>query len=129
MKQVKPYLIFPGNCREALLFYEECFGGEIVLMQTFADSRIEVPEDYKEKIFNSEFTADKISFMASNNLPNAETKIGNNFALFVSFQDAEGQKRSFNKLSEGGKVLFPIQNNFGMLVDKFGIQWMLESKP
>ncbi len=65
--------------------------------------------------------------MASDDLPNNEVTIGSNFALFVTFSDKTEQERVFNKLSEGGKVLFPIKNNFGMLIDKYRIQWMLAS--
>ena len=128
IKQVKPYLMFPGTCRQALEFYKNCFNGEIVLIQTFEESSIEVPEEFKNRIFNSEFRADNLCFMASDDLPGNEVKIGSNFALFVIFSDKIEKEKVFNKLSEGGKVLFPMEKNFGMLVDKFGIQWMLESQ-
>ena len=127
MKQVKPYLMFPGKCKEALTFYKECLNGEIAILQTYADSPIDVAEESKNRIFNSEFQADGINFMASDDLPNNKVTIGSNFALFVTFSDRAEHKRVFNKLSEGGKVLFPIENNFGMLIDKYRIQWMLAS--
>ena len=128
IKQVKPYLMFPGTCRQALEFYKNCFNGEIVMMQTFEESPVDVPEEFKNRIFNSEFRADNLCFMASDDLPGNEVKIGSNFALFVIFSDKIEKEKVFNKLSEGGKVLFPMEENFGMLVDKFGIQWMLESQ-
>lgn len=41
-----PYLFFPGNCREAFEFYEECLGGKIVAMMAHADAPPgEVPAD------------------------------------------------------------------------------------
>ena len=63
--------------------------------------------------------------MASDDLPNKQVSRGSNFALFVTFSEKEEQEEVFAKLSEGGKVLFPLKNGFGMLLDKFGIQWML----
>ncbi len=81
MKSLNPYVMFSGNCREALTFYKECLDGEIVSMQTFAESPIPVPDDAKDRIFNSEFRAG----------------------------DA-------------------LANGFGMLADKYGIQWMLARK-
>lgn len=120
--------MFPGTCKEALNFYKDCFGGEIVMMQTFADSPVEVAEELKQRIFNSEFRADNVHFMASDDLPNNKVSVGSNFALFVTFSDLAEEEKVFKKLSEGGKVLFPIgENSFGMLVDKYNIQWMMES--
>lgn len=127
MKRLKPYLIFSGHCREALEFYKECFDGEIVMVQTFADSPVDVPREHGQRIFNSEFRAGEIDFMASDDMPGREVTPGRNFALFVSFPEPEEQKRVFGELSQGGEVLFPIEKGFGMLVDRFGIQWMLES--
>ena len=126
--KLKPYLIFPGTCKEALNFYKDCFGGEIAMMQTFADSPVNVPAEFKQRIFNSEFRAGNVHFMASDDLPGNTVTVGSNFALFVTFSDRAEEEKVFNKLSEGGKVLFPIgENSFGMLVDKFNIQWMMET--
>ena len=125
MKKLNPYLMFSGNCKEALTFYKECLDGEIVSMQTFANSPIDVPDEYAQRIFNSEFRAEGVFFMASDDLPNKQVNKGSNFALFVIFSEKEEQEKVYTKLSEGGKALFPLENGFGMLVDKFGIQWML----
>lgn len=120
--------MFPeSNCREALEFYEKCFDGEIEMLQTFAESPVDVPEEYQHRIFNSRFRAGNVHFMASDDLPGNEVKIGSNFALLVTFSDKAEQKKVFDMLSEGGTVLFPAENDFGMLVDKYGIQWMLEN--
>jgi PhnB protein len=125
MKQLKPYLMFPGSCREALAFYKECLDGDITMIQTFGESPIEVSDEHKDRIFNSEFRADGIEFMASDDLPGNEVAVGSNFALFVTFSDKAEQKRAFDKLAEGGHVQFPLEHDFGMLMDKFRIQWML----
>jgi PhnB protein len=130
MKRLSPYLIFPGTCEDALGFYKECLQGEFTVMQTFADSPIDVPGEYKQKIMNSAFRAGDISFMASDCLPGDEVPIGRNFALLIHFSESEEQEKVFNKLLEGGKVIMPLEDSFGgarfgMLVDKYGIQWML----
>ena len=125
MKQVKPFVMFHGTCREALEFYSGCFGGEITMLKTFAESPIDVPDEHKDRIYNAAFQAEGIQFMASDDLPGNEVTVGSNFALFVTFSDLDEQKAVFEKLSDGGTVLFPLANNFGMLVDKYQIQWML----
>lgn len=128
MKKLNPYLMFSGNCKEALTFYKECLNGQIVTLQTFADSPIDVPDEYGQRVFNSEFRADGAFFMASDDLPDKPVTRGSNFALFVVFSEKEEQENVFAKLSEGGEVSFPLESGFGMLVDRFGIQWMLAGK-
>jgi PhnB protein len=128
LHQVTPYLIFPGTCREALAFYEHCFGGEVVKINTFAESSLDVPDWYGHRIFNSEFRSDHVRLMASDDMPGQEVTVGSNVALFVVFDDRAMLDAVFGKLSEGGNVLFPIDNGFGMLVDRYGIRWMLETR-
>ena len=125
MKQVMPYLMFSGNCREALMFYKDCLSGEIASIQTVGESPLDVPEEHHDRIFDSEFRADNVRFKASDDMPGYEVAAGSNFAMFVTFSDHAEQKRVFDKLAEGGQIQFPLENNFGMLVDKFQIQWMV----
>lgn len=125
MKQLNPYLIFQGNCKEALNFYQKCFNGKIELLQTFAQSPVDVPETVQHRIFNANFRAGELYFRASDSLPENDITVGNNFSLFVSFSDSEEQGRVLASLSAGGKVIMEMDNGFAMLVDKFGIQWML----
>lgn len=125
MKTVKPYLIFTGKCEEALNFYADCLSGEITMLQTFADAPFDVPDEVKGKVFNSMFQAGDICFMASDNMPPYKTTVGTNFAMFVTFSDEAEQESSYKKLSEGGNATMPLNGGFGMLTDRYGIQWML----
>ena len=125
MKKLNPYLIFDGNCREAMNFYKECLNGEINKMQTYSESPIQMPDEASERIFDSEMQAEDVIIKASDNMPNATTEVGKNFALFIAFSDGEEMKTVFGKLADGGNITFPLDENFGMLTDKFGIQWML----
>ena len=128
MNPLIPYLIFTGECREALQFYCEILGGEVTLMHSMADSPIPVPEAHGHLIFNAEMRAGDLVIKASDNLPGNETITGSNFSLFCNFSDAEKQVSVFNQLLDGGRVMFPLENGFGMLKDRYGIQWMLASE-
>lgn len=128
MKQLIPYLIFPGKCKEALNFYKECLNGEITLLQTFEESPIDVPSEHQWRIFNSKFEADGLTLMASDDLPSHQVSIGTNIALFVNFSDKQEQHTVFSKLSDSGTVLMPLEGSFGMLEDKFGVRWMIVSE-
>ncbi|MEM7588396.1 MAG: VOC family protein [Acidobacteriota bacterium] len=126
--KLNPYLMFPGTCREALTFYKELLNGEIVLIQTMEDAPFETPDEHKQRIFNAHFRAGDLFFMASDDQPDNPVVQGGNFAMFVTFSESAEQERVFAGLSEGGKVQFPLEHGFGMLTDKFGIQWMLASQ-
>ena len=126
MKTLTPYIMFPGTCKEAMTFYRDCLDGELVLLDTFGDSPIEVPAEFQSRIFNSILQAGDFRLMASDDLPTHATTRGSNFALFVNFSDNAERLTVFDKLAQGGQVTMPIQDGgLGMLVDQFGIQWML----
>ena len=130
MKQLGIYLTFSGNCKDALNFYKNCLNGEIVSMQSFGESPMKVDEKDKNLIMHSEFRSDEIKFMASDSMPGHDVKPGNNISLSVNLTDEKEQTEIFQKLSEGGKVTMPLEDTFwnarfGMLTDKYGINWML----
>lgn len=125
-REVSPYLMFAGNCRDAMTFYQKCLGGDIVEMKTFAESGLDVPEGKGDGIFNSVLKADGLILRASDRLPKSRVNPADNFAIFVRFSETLDLKRVFARLSTGGRVVFPLEDNFGMLRDRYGILWMLE---
>ncbi len=125
MATVIPYLVFPGQCKEAMQFYADCLNGEITTMQTFEESPIDVPSELGSRIFNSELKAGNLRLKASDDLPNHSVSMGTNISLYVTFPDKQTKVNVFKRLSEGGKVLFPLDDNFGMLKDKYNVQWMV----
>jgi PhnB protein len=125
MKTLRPYLIFPGTCREALEFYAACLAGDIIEIQTYADAPMDFPAESDGRIFNSILRAGQVELMASDCLPGQSLPAGANISMFVSFGDEKEQAGVFSALCEGGKVLMPLANGFGMVQDRFEIRWML----
>ena len=130
MKTLNAYLIFPGNCREAMNFYHECLGGEMVNMITFEGAPMEVEEKYKNNIMHAQLKSDAIDLMASDGKPGGTHISGNNISLSLNVTSEAEQDEIFEKLSKGGKIVMELEDTFwgarfGMITDKFGIQWML----
>lgn len=55
---------------------------------------------------------------------------GNNFSVSITPESKEEADKLFNGLSAQGQVTMPMENTFwgayfGMLTDKFGINWMV----
>ncbi|MFI5136087.1 MAG: VOC family protein [Chitinophagales bacterium] len=130
MKNLVVYLTFAGNCEEALNFYKNALGGEIIMKQTFGESPVPSEENWKNKIMHSQFKAEGIFFMASDNMDGKPVATGANISLSIDVSDENEQTKIFSALAEGGMVTMPLEDTFwgarfGMLRDKFGIVWML----
>lgn len=68
--------------------------------------------------------------MASDGRPGPPPDGEDDIALSLATSDAAEGERVFIALSDGGKVDQPLENavwggRFGMLTDKFGVQWMV----
>lgn len=129
---INPYLGFDKNCKEAMEFYQSVVGGELELMP-FSEAPTEVPEDRKDGIMHAILVFDGAIIMASDTTGEQPIVIGNNNSISVSAPSKEKGAEIFNGLSEGGQVLVPYEKmfwgaTFGMFVDKFGIQWMVNAE-
>lgn len=135
MKSINPYLNFKGNTEEAFNFYKEAFGGEFALMR-YKDApekeKMSMSESDQEKVLHVSLSVGKMNMLMASDVPEAmgELTIGNNFAIYIEAESKEEVDSLFGKLSQGGKVQMPLSDTFwgayfGMLTDKFGIQWMI----
>jgi PhnB protein len=131
MKQLVPYLNFNGQCQEALHFYQSCFENVELSIQTFADTSGEdMSQELKEKVMHAEFKSDRLFFMASDGQGGGDCTLGKNIFLNLQLDSVDEQSVLFEKLSVNGSITMPLQQTswdarFGMLTDKFGVQWML----
>ena len=67
---------------------------------------------------------------ASDAPPGIDRQPGNNISISLSGEDADELRGYWEKLSMGGTVTTPLEkqmwgDEFGQLVDKFGISWMV----
>ena len=128
--EIAPYLMFNGNCEEALNFYAKALNGEIKDLMRYEGSPAENMSEDKQKVMHSNFIAKGIFFMAADGgIGNADATKGGMIHLSLNFDSTEEQEKVFNALSEGGNVTMPLQDTFwgakfGMLTDRFGINWM-----
>lgn len=129
MEALIPYLNFNGNASEALDFYSNALNGEIVFKQTFGESPMESPESQKNKIMHASFKAGDLHFLVSDTMEGQPVSQGSNLSLSLNFEDVNELNKIFAALAEGGKVTMELQDTFwgarfGMLIDKYGFNWM-----
>jgi PhnB protein len=128
--KLNPYLGFKDNAREAMEFYKAVFGGKLEV-NTFEEYHASEDPSENDKIMHSVLEAENgITFMAADTPNHMEYKPGTNISMSLSGENDAELSGYFDKLSEGGTVTQPLVSapwgdKFGMLNDKFGIQWMV----
>jgi PhnB protein len=129
--QLNPYLLFNGQCETAFKFYEQCLGGKIEAMIPHGGTPAEKhsPPEWRDKILHACLSVDGQLLMGSDAPPqHYEQPKGSSVSL--QLQDPAAAERIFNALVAQGTVKMPFQQTFwayrfGMLVDRFGIPWMI----
>ena len=128
--QINPYLFYDGHCEAAFQFYEKCLGGKIAYKITYGESPMaeKTPADHRGKIMHARLVVGDQVLMGSDACQNFEKPQG--FTVSLGIKTPDEADRVFKALSEKGNVTMPIQETFwaqrfGMLVDQFGIPWMI----
>ncbi|MBT8386051.1 MAG: VOC family protein [Ignavibacteria bacterium] len=138
MTTVNIYLTLNGNCEEAFNFYKSIFGGEFPYVGRFKDmpphegSQL-VSEAYGEKIMHISLPISKETILMGSDVGGEWSnnyKMGNNFTISANTDNTDEADRIFNALADGGKITMAMnetfwESYFGMLTDKFGINWMV----
>ena len=141
MASINPYLNFSGTCEEAFHFYHGVFGGDPPAFSRFSEMPVEgdgehqMSEAEANLIMHASLAISDSVLMGSDR-PTAmgPTTSGNNVHVSVMTTGKEETTRIFNGLAEGGTVTMPLDEMFwgamfGMLIDKYGVQWMVNGEP
>jgi PhnB protein len=136
MTTLDPYLIFNGNCAEAMGFYAETLGGTIELMLTYGQSPVanECSADSADRVMHARLRLADRCVLASD-APVGQPYDGmRHVSLCLSFDDVAEAERIYASLSEGGEVRMALTPTFwagafAMLVDRYGTSWMINGAP
>jgi PhnB protein len=125
------YLLFSGNCKEAFNHYAKLFGGKIDFIMTHGESPMadHAKPNWKDKVMHASMTLGNQQLMGTDEPPEQHKK-PQGFSVSINVDSAKDAERIFKGLEEGGTVTLPLQQTFwaerfGMLVDRFGIPWMV----
>jgi PhnB protein len=135
--EIQPYLLFNGNAEEAVRFYERALGAKLDMLMRFREAPDPpppgmIPENWGDKVMHASFHVGGSTVMVSDGC--SDTPGMNGFSLSVAAADVAEAQRVFDALSADGKVTMPLGPTFwspafGMLVDRFGVSWMLNVQP
>lgn len=139
---ISPYLTFNGNCEDAFNFYKTVFGGDFSYVGRFSEmppmeGQPPVPASEANKIMHISLPISKETALMGSDSSDAfghATNVGNNFSISINATSESEADRLYNGLANGGQVTMPMAKTFwgsyfGMLTDKYNIQWMISCEP
>ncbi len=138
MMTINVYLTFDGNCEEAFNFYQSVFGGDFQSLSRFAEMPPQegmppIPDAEKDNIMHMSLPIGSGTVLMGSDTAagfGPPLVTGNNFSISIDTDTREDADRVFRELSAGGSVTMPMSDTFwgsyfGMVTDKFKIQWMV----
>ncbi len=123
-----PYLSFRDNARQAMEFYQQVFGGDLVL-STFGEFGM-ADSPAADLIMHGQLeTPSGFTLMASDTPPGMEHATGTGVTVCLSGDDVDQLRGYFTRLAEDGDVSTPLEkqmwgDEYGACVDRFGTPWM-----
>lgn len=136
MATTNTYLNFNGNCEDAFIFYKSVFGGDFNYIGRFNEMPPQESNQMSEadgnRIMHVSLPIGTSILMGSDTGGEWASSFvqGNNFSVSITAESKEEADRLFAGLAEGGTITMPLNETFwgdyfGMLIDKFGIGWMM----
>jgi PhnB protein len=131
MLHLTPFLLFDGQCAEAMEFYQRCFGGSLTLTR-LADTpmKAQFPEDKHHRITNALLKSGMVEFSATDWLhPTRKPQQGNTTAIYVTGEGRAELEPVFEKLREDANPELLVElrempfGTYGRLTDRYGVEW------
>ncbi|HUY98582.1 MAG TPA: VOC family protein [Verrucomicrobiae bacterium] len=134
MLNLTPFLLFDGRCAEAMAFYRDCLGGELVLTKVKdTPMKSQVPQEHHDKVINAHLKSGAVEFTATDWLhPARALKPGNTVCVYLNGGTHSELRTVFDKLSMGADpgLLDDLRDlpfgSYGHLADQFGVHWFFQ---
>jgi PhnB protein len=135
MANLNPYLSFRTEAREPLEFYHAVLGGELAInvFGEFPDM-VQDPSQKDLVMHGQVTTPEGLVLMASDTPDGMPYEKPQGFSVSLSGNSQARTQEVWDQLTAGGSVTMPLDvppwgGTFGMLIDRFGIPWMLHGDP
>ena len=110
---IQPYLFFNGSCEEAIEFYKDALGAEVMMLLRFkqAPDQSMIQPGNAEEIMHARVLIGASIMLMSDGMCAGETKF-DGFSLSLTVANVEEADRRFNALADGGQVRMPLDKTF-----------------
>jgi PhnB protein len=132
MQRLFTYLLFDGDCQEALKFYERLFHGRIEVLSTVGESPMasQFPKGSAQRVIHGRINIAGSTLMASDWMAQMPYPGIHGMRVMLTYPHAENATQAFEALANGGRVEMPLQATpfakaYGTLTDRFGVPWQV----
>lgn len=131
--QIQPHLEFDGRCDEAIAFYRQALGAEVVMLMRFGDAPEGAgcagPMPPADKVMHACLQIGESQVMCSDGSATGVPGF-KGFSLSLNAADDAQARQLFDALAEGGQVQMPLAesffaSSFGMVTDRLGVAWSI----
>ena len=136
MINLTPFLLFDGNCAEAMAFYQSCLGGDLIIKKVGEmPMKDQMPPEQHRKVAYAQLKSGVMEFSATDWLhPKRSPKQGNTVAMYVNGGKYEELRAIFDRLAVGAdkELLDDLRDmpfgSYGHLADKYGVHWFFQGE-
>jgi len=131
---IQPYLFFDGRSDEAIAFYREALGAEVLTLKRYSDAPepATCPDGSSppaDKVMHATLQIGEAQIMLSDGFAKGQPEFKGVSLSLLAADDAQ-VRRLFDALAVGGQVQMPLaptffSSSFGMVTDRFGVAWMV----
>jgi PhnB protein len=126
-----PFLLFDGNCAEAMAFYESCLGGKLTITKVIdTPMKGQMPPEQHHKVAFAHLESGDMELSATDWLHLTRTpRQGNTVAIYICGGKYNQLRAIFDKLAVGAneELLDDLRDMpfgiYGHLADKYGVHW------
>ncbi|MDF2921165.1 MAG: 3-demethylubiquinone-9 3-methyltransferase [Paenibacillaceae bacterium] len=131
--KLTPYITLEGRAKEAIQFYEQTIGAEILSIFTYGDMP-EMPstftDEMKSLVAHAKLKVGESEIMLSDAPGGSIIGTGNRVTICITTDGVEKSKKIYEALRQDGQVNIPFQEEsfspgFGDVTDKFGVSFQI----
>lgn len=135
MLKIIANLLFHGDCRQAFEFYAAALDGNIRTMITYGEvpGEEKLGDQFQDQIMHAWLDVGDQSIMGGD-IPAEGTRHVSGAAVAIQTMDEIASRRIFSALADGAEITMPFRDTpwssgFGMLTDRFGTPWVVNTAP